>query len=63
MPEQLLFRVEEAAQRLGVGRSTAYELISSGRLPTVSIGRCRRVTAEALASFVASLSERESPAA
>lgn len=32
MSERILLTVREAADRLGIGRSTAYELIASGRL-------------------------------
>jgi excisionase family DNA binding protein len=51
-PPQLLHNIEDAAQRVGVGRTTIYSLIRSGDLRTVSIGR-RRLVAEAdLRSFV-----------
>jgi excisionase family DNA binding protein len=43
MSERLLLKVAEAAEVLGIGRSTAYELIAEGRLETVHIGRCCRV--------------------
>jgi excisionase family DNA binding protein len=56
--EPLLFRPEEAAQRLGVGRTMVYDLIRSGRLRSVKIGGARRISAGALADFVAEL-ERE----
>jgi excisionase family DNA binding protein len=49
---QLLFRPEEAAQVLGVGRSMLYELLRSGALRSVKIGSCRRVSATALAEYV-----------
>ncbi len=38
-PEKLLLRVDEVAQRLSVGRATVYQMISSGALRTVRIGR------------------------
>jgi excisionase family DNA binding protein len=50
-------RVEEAARLLNVGRSTAYELIRSGRLRSVKIGRRRLIPREALESLLASLEE------
>jgi excisionase family DNA binding protein len=53
--EQLLFRPTEAAQRLGVGRTKVYELMASGALRSVKIGSARRVSATALAEFVAAL--------
>jgi excisionase family DNA binding protein len=53
--EQLLFRPDEAAQRLGIGRTKLYELMAFGELRSVKIGAARRVTATALADFVAAL--------
>jgi excisionase family DNA binding protein len=41
--DALLCSISDAAKLLGVGRSTAYELISEGKLETVSIGRRRLV--------------------
>jgi len=53
--DQLLVTPEEAARRLSVGRTTIYELMSTGELPSVNIGRCRRVAVSSLMSFVSSL--------
>jgi excisionase family DNA binding protein len=50
-------RVEEAARLLNVGRSTAYDLIRSGRLRSVKIGRRRLVPRDALDALIASLQE------
>ena len=52
---QLLVTPEEAARRLSVGRTTIYELMSSGWLNSVNIGRCRRVPVSSLSSFVSRL--------
>ena len=46
--DRRLIRVEEAAQALSLGRSKTWELISSGELPTVRIGRAVRVPVRAL---------------
>jgi excisionase family DNA binding protein len=51
----LLLTVEQAAQKLNVGRSTVYVLMQSGRLESVTVGRLRRVPAFALATFIESL--------
>jgi excisionase family DNA binding protein len=56
--EQLLFRPDEAAQRLGIGRTKVYELMAAGRLRSVKIGASRRVSATALAEFVAALDQQ-----
>ena len=42
--ERLLLRPHEAAEL----RSTVYELIASGAIPSITIGRSRRVPLEAL---------------
>jgi excisionase family DNA binding protein len=53
--DKLLLTPVEAAALLGVGRSKVYELLKSGQLSSVRIGRSRRVPAEAVHKFVASL--------
>ena len=55
--EQLLLTPEEAADVLSVGRSTVYELIRRDRLASVQIGRCRRIPASVLRSYVETLTE------
>lgn len=52
---QLLVTPEEAARRLSIGRTTVYELMASGEIHSVSIGRCRRVPVSELCSYVARL--------
>lgn len=52
---RLLLTVEQAASRLNVGRSTAYALVLSGQLESVTVGRLRRVPADAVTAFVDSL--------
>jgi excisionase family DNA binding protein len=49
--------VEDAARLLNVGRSTAYDLIRSGRLRSVKIGRRRLVPLDALDDLLNSLKE------
>jgi excisionase family DNA binding protein len=62
--EVLMLTVEEAARRLGLGRTLVYQLISSGELESVTVGRLRRVPAECLAEYIAALrSTRSSTAA
>lgn len=53
--EVLLLTVEEAARRLRLGRTLVYRLISSGELESVTVGRLRRVPAQCLAEYVATL--------
>jgi excisionase family DNA binding protein len=54
-PERLLFRVEEAAEALGLGLTTVKALIASGELRSVKVRGARRVSATALADYVAEL--------
>jgi excisionase family DNA binding protein len=46
--EKLLLTISEAARLLSIGRSTLYELIGSGQVPTIHIGRSVRVPADGL---------------
>ena len=50
--ERLLLSVVEAAQRLGIGRTLMYELLGSGRIESVHVGRLHKVPADALAAFI-----------
>ncbi len=50
--QRLLLRVDEAAAVLGISRSRAYELAAAGALPTIRIGRSRRVPARLLREWV-----------
>ena len=49
---QLLLRPTEAADQLGVSRSTIYEEIRSGRIESVLIGASRRVPWDALVAYI-----------
>jgi excisionase family DNA binding protein len=49
---RIVVTVEEAAEALAVGRTLMYELIASGQVESVLIGRLRRVPADALADYV-----------
>jgi excisionase family DNA binding protein len=52
---RLLLRPEEVAQALGVGRSTVFQLMRSGELRSVKIGKSRRVPVDAVTEYVAGL--------
>ena len=47
-PARLLCSIHDAAHSLAVSRSKAYELISEGRLITVTIGRRRLVRTDSV---------------
>jgi excisionase family DNA binding protein len=50
--DALLLRATEVAAALGIGRATAYELMASGELPTVRIGRAVRVPRAGLEEWI-----------
>lgn len=45
-------RVEEPMPILGIGRNTAYELVRSGRLRSIRVGRQVRIPKNALIEFL-----------
>ena len=49
---QLLLRVEDVAEALSVGRSKVYELIRSGELPSIHIGRSVRVSLDDVHAWI-----------
>lgn len=57
MMDKMLFRVDEAARLIGLGRSKTYEMVASGELPVVRIGRAVRVPAQALEAWIAERTE------
>src|SRR5829696_7642077 len=42
MPERVLLTVDEAAERLGIGRTLTFRLVKIGDIESVTIGRLRR---------------------
>ena len=49
---RLLLTVPEAAAVLAIGRTTLYELVGTGQLATVRIGRAVRIPRAELEAFV-----------
>ena len=45
-------RVEELMPILGIGRNTAYQLVRSGRLRSIRVGRQVRIPKKALIEFL-----------
>ena len=56
--EAMLLKVPEVVACLGISRAKVYELMASGELPSVRVGGSRRIRAEDLETFVASLDDR-----
>lgn len=52
---RVLLTVEEAAERLGIGKTKTYGFVMSGELESVMIGRLRRIHVDAIAVFAARL--------
>ena len=52
--ERLLLSVVEAARRLGIGigRTLMYELLGTGQIESMHVGRLHKVPAKALTAFV-----------
>jgi excisionase family DNA binding protein len=56
--DKLLYRPKEAAQVLGIGRATLYDLMRSGRIRSVKDGGMRFITLDALRDYVRRLEDR-----
>ena len=50
--EKQAYSVAEAATILGISKTTLYELVNAGVIPTFSIGTKTLITAQALEDFV-----------
>lgn len=48
----LLHAPADAAKLLGISRAKLYELLDSGEVPSVKIGRSRRISHRALVEYV-----------
>jgi excisionase family DNA binding protein len=55
--ETVLLKVPEVMARLAVGQTKVYELMSSGELRSVKVGRSRRVPNDDLERFMAELDD------
>jgi excisionase family DNA binding protein len=55
-----LLSLDEAAERLGVGRSTTKTLLGKGRLKSVKLGKRRLVTESAITELIAELEREQS---
>jgi excisionase family DNA binding protein len=51
--QQLIWTVEEAAERLKLNRSAVYRAIGAGELRSFKWGRLRRVSEQAIREFIA----------
>ncbi len=56
---QICVTPEDAAKRLAIGRTFIYELLASGKLESIKLGRRRLIPTEALDRLVAELREQQ----
>jgi excisionase family DNA binding protein len=55
--ETVLLKIPEVMERLAVGQTKVYELMSSGELRSVKVGRSRRVPSDDPERFMAELDD------
>ena len=55
----LLLTPKAAAERLSLAESTLYQLLTSGQIESVKIGRARRVPIDALTAYISRLREEQ----
>ena len=55
VPDRVLLTVAEAAERLGIGKTKTYALVTSGEIESVLIGRLRRVHVDAITAYASRL--------
>lgn len=55
--ETVLLKIPVVMERLSVGQTKVYELMSSGELRSVKVGRARRVPSDELERFMAELDD------
>lgn len=60
MDNRVAYRPAEAAEMLSISRSRIYELLATGELGSILIGRSRRIPREALERFVEARSDGQS---
>lgn len=56
---RLMYTVEEAAELLSLSRSQLYRLIDVEELPSVKVGKARRITAEQLEAYIRKLEQEQ----
>ncbi|GAA3890030.1 hypothetical protein GCM10022243_63630 [Saccharothrix violaceirubra] len=61
-PARQLLSVDQAARVLAVGRTTMFNLLRTGAVASIRIGRLRRIPETALAEFTARLATEQGAA-
>ncbi len=57
--QPVLLRADQVAQILALGRSKVFELLATQQIPSISIGRSRRVLREDLMAWIEKQRSRE----
>ncbi|MGV9428078.1 helix-turn-helix domain-containing protein [Streptomyces sp. NPDC003656] len=57
-----LLTVPQAMVRLQLGRSAVYDLLRTGQLASITLGRARRIPAHALTDFIRTRLDQEAAA-
>jgi excisionase family DNA binding protein len=60
---RLLYSVEEAAELLGIGRTFMFELVATGQVESLKIGRRRKIPGHALSEYIERLKAEQGTAA
>ena len=55
--ETVLLKIPEVLERLAICQTKLYELMSSGELRSVKVGRARRIPSDELDRFIAELDD------
>ena len=53
----LVLCVEDLMQLLSIGRNTAYELVRSGKIKSIRIGKCYRIPRDSITEYLAKVQE------
>lgn len=59
MDKKLTYTVDEAAQRIGLGRNTVYALVKAKKIPAIQVGRRYVINAEMFDAWVKELSAKK----
>ena len=60
-PPRILLTVEQAAEMIGIGRTTMFALIKSGDVQSVRVGRLRRVPLDQVHTYTNRLMTEQNP--
>ena len=56
---RIMLTVEQAAESIGIGRTTMFALLKSGEVESVRVGRLRRIPVTAIDDYLAKLAAEQ----